>query len=100
MSDVPPTEAPQDDASSGRHLTTLSHAGRFWDVYLEFTDDPRSPQTCRARLCFSPADRNEGEEPLRTATIIIERSYDEALSKAVALEDHQLSGLLRSVLPD
>ncbi|MBW3535036.1 MAG: hypothetical protein KY453_07455 [Gemmatimonadetes bacterium] len=86
--------------SSGQHLGMVSHEGRFWDVYLEFDDDPRRPDTSRARLCFSPSDLNEGEEPIRTATIIIEPSYEEAMRKARAFEDHHLVGLLRSARPD
>ena len=51
-------------------------------------------------MCFSPAD-NEGDEPaLRTTAILIEDSYEEAVRKARAFEEHQLQGLLRSVLPD
>lgn len=94
------TEPPESPApSQGVHLTTISHEGRFWDVYVEFEDDPRRPESYRALLCFSPADRNEGEEPARTGCIIIESSYEEALARARDLEDHQLSGLLRSALP-
>ena len=91
------------DASSpspGQHLGMVSHQGRFWDVYLEVEDDPRRPGTSRGRLCFSPSDLNEGEEPVRTATIIIEPSYEEAVRKARGFEDHQLVGLLRSAQPD
>jgi len=87
-------------ASAGRHLATLSHEGRFWDVYLEFTDEPRSPDTCRARLCFSPADVDERDESKRTGTLIIEPSYEEAMARARQLDEHHLVGLLRSVLPD
>ena len=32
-----PASAPP---SSGHHLATISHEGRFWDVYIEFEDDP------------------------------------------------------------
>lgn len=85
--------------SEGQHLATIGHEGRFWDVYLEFDDDPRRPETFRGLLCFSPADANEGEEPVRTATIIIEPSFEEAMAKARDFEDHQLVGLLRSCLP-
>jgi hypothetical protein len=52
--------------SSGQHLATISHAGRFWDVYLEFDDDLRHPEYFRALLAYSPADRAEGEKLLRT----------------------------------
>jgi len=85
--------------SNGQHLATISHDGRFWEVYLEFADDPRRPSSYRGLLCFSPAD-NEGEEAARrTTAIIIEESYEEAVRKARAFREHQLQGLLRSVLP-
>jgi hypothetical protein len=86
--------------STGPHLATVSHAGRFWDVYVEFAEHSRHPETWRALLCFSPADRTDEEEPVRTTTIIIEDSYEEALDRARRFEDHQLVGLLRSCLPD
>ena len=86
--------------SNGQHLATISHDGRFWEVYLEFSDDPRQPSSYRGLLCFSLAD-NEGEEAARrTTTIIIEDSYEEAVRKARAFGDHQLQGLLRSLLPE
>lgn len=98
INENPTSEGPP--ASNGQHLATISHDGRFWQVFLEFADDPRNPSSYRALLCFSPAD-NEGEEPLRrTTTIIIENSYEAAIMKAKAFEEHQLQGLLRSVLPD
>lgn len=85
---------------SGHHLATISHVGRFWDVYLEFEEDPRRPESFRARLCFFAGDPAEGEEPACTATIIIEDSFEEAMRKARGLEERQLQGLLRSALPD
>lgn len=81
---------------SGQHIATISHEGRFWDVYLDFEDDPRRPDSYRAFLAFSPADADEDESPVRTATIIIEESYEDAVRKARSFEDHQLAGLLRS----
>jgi hypothetical protein len=86
--------------SSGPHLATISHEGRFWDVYLEFEEDPRKPASFRARLCFFPGDPGDGEEAARTAIIIIEDSFEEAMLKARGLNDRQLQGLLRSSLPD
>jgi hypothetical protein len=80
-------------------MASISHEGRFWDVYLEFEDDPRRPDSHRGLLCFSPADANEGELPRRTTVIIIESSYEEAIRRARSFEDHQLVSLLRSVLP-
>ena len=99
MSAVSPTPSPGQRPSSGQHLATISHAGRFWDIYLEFDDDLKRPGGCRANLGFSPADRAEGEEILRTIPVIIEPSYEEALSKARGLEEHQLVAFLRSLLP-
>lgn len=84
---------------SGQHITTISHDGRFWDVYLDFEDDPGRPDTYRGYLAFSPADGNEDEPPVRTAPIIIEDSYEEAVRTARSFEDHQLTGLLRSARP-
>ena len=98
---TPPKDAPDSSpASTGHHLATLSHEGRFWDVYVEFDDDPRRTDSFGACLCFSPADNEEGTPPLRTTTILIEPSYEEVLYRARAFEDHQLVALLRSCLPD
>ncbi len=93
-------QSSQSDSPAGHHLATISHAGRFWDVYLEFLDDPRRPDTHRARLVFSPADCEGSEGLVRTATIIIEPSFEEAVRRARALPDHQLTALLRSCLPE
>lgn len=93
-------DAPSSDVPShGQHLATISHGGRFWDVYLEFEDDPRRPDSYRAILAYSAADRNEGEDTLRTTAVIIEPSYEEAVRKARKLENHQLVAFLRSLLP-
>ncbi len=102
MSDsTPPPDPPETAApSSGHHLATLSHEGRFWDVYVEFDDDPRRTDSFGACLCFSPADGAEGSGTLRTTTILIEPSYEEVLYRARAFEDHQLLALLRSCLPE
>jgi hypothetical protein len=89
-----------DPPSTGPHLATVSHGGRFWDVYVEFAEHSRHPETWRALLCFSPADRSDGEESVRTAMIIIEDSYEEAMDRARRFEERQLVGLLRSCLPD
>jgi hypothetical protein len=86
--------------SEGPHLATISEGGRFWDVYLEVVEDVRRPDTCRALLCFSPADGQERELPLRTAPIIIEPTYQAALEKARDMAEHQLVSMLRSCLPD
>ena len=85
--------------SSGHHLATISHEGRFWDVYVEFEDDPRRPEAHRALLCFFPGDPGDDEEAVRTTTIIIEDSYEAAMLKARGLDDRHLQSLLRSGLP-
>ena len=78
------------------HLTTFTHDGRFWEVYLEFVDEPRAPGSSSARLCYVPTDRAEHEEPIRTAVIIIEPSKHEAREAARALDRYHLGALLRS----
>ena len=85
--------------SSGHHLATISHEGRFWDVYLEFDEDPRKPDSFRALLCFFPGDPGDNEEAVRTTAIIIENSFEEAMVKARGFDDRQLQALLRSALP-
>ncbi len=94
-----PHEPRQPLPSSGQHLATISHAGRFWDVYLEFEENPRRMDGHRALLAYSAADRDEGESVLRTIPIIIEATYEEAVRRAHQLEDHQLVAFLRSLLP-
>jgi hypothetical protein len=95
------TTSPEaEPVSTGQHLATVSQGGRFWDVYVEFDDDPRRTDSFGARLCFSPADAEDGSEAVRTTTILIEPSYEEVLYRARAFESHQLVGLLRSCLPD
>ena len=87
-------------ASQGQHLATISEDGRFWEVYVEFDDDPTRTDSFGARLCFTPADTRSSTEAVRTTTILIESSYEEVLYRARGFEAHQLSGLLRSCLPD
>jgi hypothetical protein len=99
MSREPGAPIEQQPPSRGEHVGTVSYRGRFWDVFLELENDPRSPEVCRAALCFSPSDLNAGEKPARTGTIIIEPSYQDAIQKVKSFEDHQLVGLLRSALP-
>jgi hypothetical protein len=96
---TPPSES-RTPPSQGQHLATISHLGRFWDIYLEFEDDPRRPDSFRGLLCFARSDAEEDEEPVRTRTIIIENSYEEALARARGFEERQLQSLLRSCLPD
>lgn len=101
MSDQTPNDpAPAGPVSRGHHLATLGHGGRFWDVYVEFEDEPRRQEAFGACLCFSPSDPEEGGPPIRTTTILIEPSYEEVLYRARAFEEHHLVSLLRSCLPD
>jgi hypothetical protein len=88
-----------DGRGSGLHLATVAHVGRLWDVYVEFDDDPERPEMYRARLRFDPPGVTESGG-YRTTVIIIEDSIEEALARARTFNDHQLQGLLRSVLPE
>ena len=81
----------------GMHVTTFTHEGRFWEVFLEFVDEPGDPESTRGRLCYVPTDRAEHEGPVRTAVIIIETTQHEAYEAARALDRYHLSALLRSV---
>ena len=83
--------------SPGVHLTTFTHEGRFWDVFFKVVEDPVDPDSCRARLSFLPADRADHEEPVQTAVVIIEPSYQEALEVARGYDRYHLSAMLRSV---
>ena len=85
----------------GLHIATIAHRGRIWDTYLEFDDDPHRPDVYRARLRFDAANATDFEEaPPRTTVIIIEESYEEAVTKARSFDERQLEGLLRSALPE
>ena len=53
-----------------------------------------------ARLRFDVANPTNLEEPFHTTVIIIEETYEEAVTKARSFDDRQLEGLLRSALPD
>jgi len=94
---------PQRSASQpvGVHVGTIAHGGLLWDAYLEFADDPRRPLSFRGRLRFDRAAGPDGAgESAQTTVIIIEDSYEEAVAKARAMDDRQLSSLLRSALPE
>jgi hypothetical protein len=97
---APEARQPDVTAPSGHHLATVSHEGLFWDVYVEFDDDPRRTDSFGGLLCFSPAEENEASHPLRTATILIEPSYEEVLHRARQFENHHLVALLRSCIPE
>lgn len=82
----------------GHHLATVSHEGRFWDVYLEFEEPEHRGDSARGRLAFSAADDEEAADALRTAVIFLESTQDDVLRKAREFETHQLISLLRSCL--
>lgn len=84
----------------GMHLATLTHEGRIWDAYLEMDDEVKLTDTVRARLRFDSPDGGEADGTYRTAVILIEPSWEEAVARARALDPRQMEGLLRSVLPD
>lgn len=88
-----------DPPSRGHHLATITHEGRFWDVYVEFEDEASHPGTHRGRFAFAPVDAGEGEELLRTADVIIEPSLEGALASVERLDTHHFVALLRSLLP-
>jgi hypothetical protein len=92
---------PRQVPDGAHHLATLSHDGRFWDVYVEFDDNPARVDSFGGILCFSPAADGGGSDgPVRTATILIENSYEEVLHRARQFENHHLVSLLRSCLPE
>ncbi|MDE2803743.1 MAG: hypothetical protein OXN18_01215 [Gemmatimonadota bacterium] len=92
---VPPDA--DDGSAPGIHVTTFTHEGRFWDVHLEFVDEGQATEFCRGRLCYIPTDQADHEEPIRTAVIFIEPSYEEVRQAALALDRYNLAALLRSV---
>jgi len=95
---APPDPPNADDGHApGIHITTFTHEGRFWDVHLEFVDEGQATESCRGRLCYIPTDQADHEEPIRTAVIFIEPSYEEVRQAALALDRYNLAALLRSV---
>jgi carbamoylphosphate synthase large subunit len=82
------------------HIATITHDGRIWEVYMDFEPDLHYPATYRARLRFESSAGEDGPVMARTAVIIIEDSYEEAVAKARSFAEHQLQGLIRSALPD
>jgi hypothetical protein len=84
----------------GLHVATIAHEGLLWDVYLEFDDDPRQPQSHRARLRFDVAGADGPARSAQTTVIFIEDSHEEAVDKARRMDERALENLLRSALPD
>ena len=79
------------------HLASIAHDGRLWDAYMEQDGDETGHGMMRARIRFTSP---EADRIYRTAAIIIEASWEEAVRRAHAFEERQLAALLRSVLPD
>jgi hypothetical protein len=90
----------QSAQSGDFHLATVAYRGRIWDAYLEIEEDARHLGSHRGRLRFDSPDGGAADGTYRTAAIIIEPSYEEAVAKARTFDDRQLQGLLRSVLPE
>jgi hypothetical protein len=87
------------DHRNTHHLATVSHDGRFWDAYLELEEAQSPDGPARGRIAFSAAD--EGDvEPVRTATIFMEESAQQVLTRARDFKSHQLVALLRSCMPE
>ena len=81
--------------SRGVHLATIAHASLIWDAYMEQEGDDTGRGMVRARVRFSSP---EADRFFRTAVIIVESSWDDAVRCAKAFDERQLSALLRSVL--
>jgi hypothetical protein len=82
-----------------QHIATLAHEGHFWEVYLEVTESPGRPGSSRGRLIFEAADAADGDQPVQTGLIFVEDSPEAVTRRARSLNQHQITGLLRSCLP-
>ena len=87
------------DPRNSHHLATISHDGRFWDAYLELEDAQSRNEPARGRIAFSAAGQPD-TEPVRTATIFVEDSGQDVVTRAREFKTHQLVALLRSAIPD
>ena len=87
------------DPRNSHHLATLSHDGRFWDAYLELEENQGQGGPARGRIAFSPAGEADAD-PVRTATIFLESTPQDVLTRARDFKTHQLVGLLRSCVPE
>lgn len=81
----------------GQHLATISHEGRFWDVYVELDEQQSGP--ARGRLRFAAADQGRADSSVRTGFILVEASPEAVYGRAREFNTHQLSALFRSCLP-
>ena len=89
---------PLSASDRAHHLATVTHEGRFWDVYVEVMPQTSPRDPLRARLAFSAADN--ADERVQTAPIFVEPTIDEVLDRARGLGEHRVVALLRSCLPD
>ena len=96
-SSAKPSARAQSSTRPDEHLATFPHEGRFWDVSLAVVEGPADSVQCRARLRFMPVDHADDDEPLHTAVLIIEPSYEQALKVARRYQRYELSALLRSI---
>lgn len=92
------TGGPLSASERAHHLATVTHEGRFWDVYVEVVPQASPRDPLRARLAFSAADN--ADERVHTAAIFVEPSLDQILERARELGEHRVVALLRSCLPD
>lgn len=91
-----PPEAPLSTPDRSHHVATVTHEGRFWDVYVEVVPQASPREPVRGRLMFSAAD---DAQPVHTAPIFVEPSVDQIIERARELGTHRLIALLRSCLP-
>lgn len=91
------TGGPLSASDRAHHLATVTHEGRFWDVYVEVIPQASPRDPLRARLSFSAADN--ADERVHTAAIFVEPSLEEILERARELGEHRIVALLRSALP-
>lgn len=87
------------DPRNAHHLATISHDGRFWEVYLELEEAQSHGESVRGRIAFFVAD-DSGDAAVHTATIFIEETAQDVLARARDFKTHQLVALLRSARPE
>jgi len=78
-------------------VATISHEGRFWDVYVELDEQRTSPAlVCRGEPQAAPG---RADSSVRTGFILIEASLEAVYGRAREFNTYQLTALLRSCLP-
>ncbi len=78
------------------HVATIAYDGLLWDVYMDFVDDLKDPDTVRACFRFAPPPGDPRAIHPTTTVIIIEESLEAARARARRLDDLQLQSMLRS----